>query len=478
MTEQARLPDLVAPIEVSTVDGVEGPLMFVSGVEGVGWDEDVVIHGADGTTRRGVVIDVDHDLALVQVFEGTSGLGIADNTIAFSGSPLMVPVTERWLGRTCNGRGEPLDDGPPIRSVSHRPAAGAAINPTRRDVPRDPVVTGISAIDGLATLVRGQKLPIFSVGGLPHLELAIQIAAQASVEGAEFRVVFIGMGLTNADAELVRAGLEQRLFDRHAVLFVNTADDPTMERILAPRLGLTVAEHLAFDLGHHVLVVLTDMTSYCDAVRELASARGDVPSRRGYPGYLFSDLAGIYERCGRLTDRDGSVTELPVLTMPAGDITHPVPDLTGYITEGQIVLSTDLHARGVAPPVDPLQSLSRLMRRGVGHGRTRDDHLAISSQVLALLARSRQAEQLATLIGVDALSVVERRLLDFGAQFESEFLDQLPNEHRTIDATLDRAWKVAVTMPRRELTMVSADEIDAHAPSTLGPAGRATQGRP
>jgi V/A-type H+-transporting ATPase subunit B len=470
--------DLIAPVEVASVERVEGPLLFVTGVAGVGWDEDVVIRGADGTRRRGVVIDADHDLALVQVFEGTTGLGVADNTIAFSGTPLVVPVTERWLGRTCDGRGDPLDGGPPVRASGRRLAAGAAINPARRDVPRDPVVTGVSAIDGLATLVRGQKLPIFSIGGLPHLELAIQVAAQATVEGAEFRVVFVGMGLTNADAELVRAGLEQRLHRSEAVLFVNTADDPTMERILAPRLGLTVAEHLAFDLGHHVLVILTDMTSYCDAVRELSAARGDVPSRRGYPGYLFSDLAGIYERCGRLSDRDGSITELPVLTMPAGDITHPVPDLTGYITEGQIVLSKDLHARGVSPPIDPLQSLSRLMRRGVGHGRTRDDHLPISSQVLALLARARQTEQLASLIGVDALSVVERRLLDFATTFETEFLDQLPNESRPMDETLDRAWRVAATMPRRELTMVSPAEIEAHAPVSLGPAGRATREAP
>ena len=325
--------------------------------------------------------------------------------------------------------------------------AGAVINPAHRDVPRDAVITGISAIDGLATLVRGQKLPVFSIGGLPHLELAIQIAAQATVADAEFRVVFAGIGITNADADLIRQGLDARVDKGEAALFINTADDPTMERILTPRLALTVAEHLAFDRGLHVLVVLTDMTSYCDAVRQLAASRGEVPSRQGYPGYLFSDLASIYERCGRLQGRPGSVTELPVLTMPAGDITHPVPDLTGYITEGQIVLSTDLHARGVEPPIDALSSLSRLMRRGAGPGRTRDDHLAISAQLLSLLARARQAEQLASLIGIDALSITERRYLSFASEFEDGFVAQGPTERRSLDDTLDRAWKVATTIP-------------------------------
>jgi V/A-type H+-transporting ATPase subunit B len=475
-TDAAEPVELRAPTEVSSVDRVEGHLLFVTGIgSGVGWDEDVVIRGADGSTRHGVVVDVDRDLALVQVFEGTDGLGVTGNVVAFAGAPLQLPVTRRWLGRTCDGRGAPLDGGPPVLSGRRRPVAGTSMNPARRDVPADPVLTGISAIDGLATLVRGQKLPIFSVGGLPHLELAIRVAAQATVEDAEFRVVFAGVGLTNADADLVRTGLEERLHREEAVLFVNTADDPTMERILVPRVALTVAEHLAFDLGQHVLVVLTDMTSYCDAVRELASARGDVPSRRGYPGYLFSDLAGIYERCGRLRDRPGSITELPVLTMPAGDITHPVPDLTGYITEGQIVLSPELHARGVSPPIDPLSSLSRLMRRGAGPGRTRADHLAISAQVLALVSRARQAEQLASLIGVDALSVTERRFLDFNDRFESELLDQPADEARSLDETLDRAWRIAATLPRRELTMVSAEEIAAFAPDSLGPAGRAAE---
>ena len=460
MTEATRHRSaLTAPIESTSVERVDGPLLFVRGAEGVGWDEYVEITHPSGPSRRGVVVDVDRDLAIIEVYEGTDGLGVAGTSVAFSGSPLHIPVTDRWLGRVSNGRGEPLDGGPPVTASEHRPVNGATMNPARRDVPHDPVITGISAIDGLATLVRGQKLPIFSVGGLPHLELAIQIAAQANVEHADFRVVFAGMGITNADADLVRAGLDERIQSGEATLFVNTADDPTIERILTPRLALTVAEHLAFDLGHHVLVILTDMTGYCDAVRQLSAARGEVPSRRGYPGYLFSDLASLYERCGRIKGRPGSITEIPVLTMPAGDITHPVPDLTGYITEGQIVLSADLLARGVAPPIDALASLSRLMRLGVGPGRTRDDHRSIASQLLALLARARQAEELAALIGLDALSITEQRYLDFAHGFEHDFVTQEAHESRTLTDTLERAWQVASTLPASELTMVSADHI-------------------
>jgi V/A-type H+-transporting ATPase subunit B len=335
-------------------------------------------------------------------------------------------------------------------------------------VPDDAVLTGISVIDGLTTLVRGQKLPIFSTGGLPHLELAIQIAAQATVAGATFRVIFAGMGLTNADTDLVRDGLAERVRSGEATLILNTADEPVIERILTPRLALTVAEHLAFDRGHHVLVVLSDMTSYCDALRQLSVARGEVPSRRGYPGYLFSDLAGIYERCGRLADRPGSITEVPVLTMPAGDITHPVPDLTGYITEGQIVLSVDLLGRGVTPPVDILSSLSRLMRRGAGPGRTRDDHLAISAQLLSLVALARRSQELAVLIGIDALSVTEQRYLEVADRFLTDFVSQGPAEDRSMEETLDRAWAVVSLLPQRELTMVTPEQIAAHitTPST------------
>lgn len=455
---------LLAPIEITTIDRIDGPLLFVTGTDGIGWDEYVEIRLSNEETRHGVVVEVEHDLAVIEVFEGTEGIGSHHNAVAFTGAPLHIPVNESWLGRVVNGRGEPIDGGPPVLGSVRRPVSGAAMNPAHRDVPKDPVHTGISAIDGLATLVRGQKLPVFSVGGLPHLELAIEVAAQANVEGAEFRVVFAGMGLTNADADLVHEGLGDRITADQAAVFMNTADDPVIERILTPRLALTVAEHLAFDLGHHVLVVLTDMTSYCDAVRQLSAARGEVPSRRGYPGYLFSDLASIYERCGRLKNMPGSITELPVLTMPAGDITHPVPDLTGYITEGQIVLSADLHARGVNPPIDPLSSLSRLMRRGAGPGRTRDDHLAISAQVLSLLAAARQAQELEALIGVDALSMTEQRYLEFARRFETDFIDQQPHQPRTLDATLDRAWAIAGVLPPRELTMVTPAQIEQYAP--------------
>ena len=466
---------LLAPIEATTVDRVDSPLLFVTGTDGVGWDEYVEITTANGGRRHGVVIDVDEEVAIIEVFEGTEGIGTVDNTVAFTGRPLEIPVTERWLGRVTNGRGAPLDGGPPITGSHRRPVSGATINPARRAVPSDPVLTGVSAIDGLATLVRGQKLPIFSTGGLPHLELAIQIAANATVEDADFRIVFAGLGITNSDADLVRDGLEERVRAGEASLFLNTADDPTMERIMTPRLALTVAEHLAFDLGQHVLVVLTDMTSYCDAVRQLSAARGEVPSRRGYPGYLFSDLASIYERSGRIEGREGSITELPVLTMPAGDITHPVPDLTGYITEGQIVLSADMHARDISPPIDALSSLSRLMRRGAGPGRTRDDHLSIAAQVLALLARSRQTEELAALIGMDALSITEQRYLEFARRFETDFVDQGTNRPRGLDETLNLAWEIAATLPTRELTMVTIDELRDHLPVERGPAGRPEQ---
>ncbi len=338
-----------------------------------------------------------------------------------------------------------------------------------REPPADPVLTGISAIDGLATLVRGQKLPIFSIAGLPHLELATQIAAQASAGGDPFCVVFAAMGLTHADAAAVRDGLEERSRAGELVLLINTADDPVVERILTPRIALTVAEHLAFTLGRHVLVVMADMTSYGEALREVSAARGEIPARRAYPGYLYSDLASLYERCGRIRGLPGSVTVMPVLTMPAGDITHPLPDLTGYITEGQLVLSTDLHARGIYPPIDPLQSLSRLMRKGAGPGRTREDHLDLAAQLLAALARARQARELADLVGLETLSGTDQQYLAFETAFGRVLLDQGHAENRTLDQTLDRAWQVLDELPRRELTMLPIDLIAEH---DAEPAGR------
>ncbi len=408
------------------------------------------------TVRHGVVLEVDGDLAVVQVFEGTAGLALDRVRMSFGGGPMRIPVGDAWLGRVCSGRGEPLDGGPPVLSSELRTIGGHPINPAARETPRDPILTGVSVVDGLATLVRGQKLPIFSAGGLPHLELAAQIAAQATVGDEPFAVVVAAMGITNADASIMRERLEAREPADDLVLVLNTADDPLVERITAPRLALTVAEHLAFDLDRHVLVVMADMTSYCEAVREVGSARGEIPSRRGYPGYLYSDLASLYERAGRIRGKPGSLTQVPVLTMPGEDITHPVPDLTGYITEGQVVLSHDLHVRGIYPPFDSLRSLSRLMRLGAGEGKTRGDHLEIAAQLYALVAQARRIADLAGVVGADALSDSELAHLRFVESFESEFVDQGAEELRPLEATLDRAWKVASVLPRRELTMLSA----------------------
>ena len=402
------------------------------------------------------------DLAVVEVLEGTSGMRLDAVRVAFSGAPMRIPVGEGWLGRTCNGRGEPIDGGPPILGSEERPVGGAPINPAARAAPTEAILTGVRAIDGLATLVRGQKLPIFSVGGLPHLELAAQIAAQAQVQDEPFAIVFAALGLPHADVHALRGALAGRAESGDLALFVNTADDPIVERILTPRVALTVAEHLAFDLHRHVLVVLADLTNYCEAVRQVSAARGEVPSRRGYPGYLYSDIASLLERAGRIKNTPGSLTQLPVLTMPAGDITHPVPDVTGYITEGQIVLSQELYARGISPPFDALASLSRLMRHGAGPGLTRDDHLEISAQLYGLLARARQATDLAEVVGEDALAPGDRDYLRVREAFESDFLSQPLDESRSLTETLDRAWKVASLLPRAELSMVSPATLKAH----------------
>jgi V/A-type H+-transporting ATPase subunit B len=415
-----------------------------------------------GELRHGVVLEVDGELAVVQVFEGTSGLAVDRLRVSFAGSPMRIPVGESWLGRVCNGRGQPLDGGPPVLGSDLREIGGWPINPAARATPSDPILTGVSVIDGLATVVRGQKLPLFSVGGLPHLELGAQIAAQATVHDEPFAVVVAAMGVTNADGAAMRERLEARATASDLVLFLNTADDPLVERITTPRLALTVAEHLAFDLGRHVLVVMADMTSYCEAVREVAASRGEIPGRRGYPGYLYSDLASLYERAGRIKGRAGSVTQVPVLTMPGGDITHPVPDLTGYITEGQIVLSHDLHVRGIYPPFDPLRSLSRLMRLGTGEGKTRSDHSELAAQLYALVAQARRIADLAEVVGEDALSDGERRYLGLADAFETEFVHQGKEELRPLEQTLTRGWNVASLLPRQELTMVSEDALSRY----------------
>ncbi|HEU4913609.1 MAG TPA: V-type ATP synthase subunit B [Actinomycetes bacterium] len=464
MTRTAQPPAVVfGAVEYDGVADLRGPLLVVRDVAGVGWDESALIRLDSGEVRHGLVLEVDHDLAVVQVFEGTEGMHLAGTHVTFAGETLHIPVGTGWLGRVCNGRGEPIDGGPRVRGVGRAAVSGRPLNPTRREPPAEPVLTGVSAIDALTTLVRGQKLPIFSSAGLPHLELATQVAAQASVGDEPFSVVFAAMGLTHPDAAAVRDALEERSAAGELVMFLNTADDPVVERVLTPRLGLTVAEHLAFEQGRHVLVVMADMTSYAEALREVSAARGEIPGRRAYPGYLYSDLASLYERCGRVRGRPGSVTVLPVLTMPGGDITHPVPDLTGYITEGQIVLSPALHAAGVYPPVDVLGSLSRLMRKGAGPGRTREDHLDLAAQTLASLSRARQVRELAELMGSEALSVTDQAYLAFAEAVDRRLLDQRGDQARSLDETLDRMWDALSVLPSRELTMMPAGLVADHA---------------
>ncbi len=451
---------------------LRGPLAVISGVAEVGWDEFVVLELDDGTVRHGLVLEVDRDVAVVEVLEGTAGIDPDHLQIEFTGGPLCIPVGEGWLGRVCNGRGEPVDGGPPITG-QRMPISGAPLNPTRRDPPSDPVLTGVSVIDALTTLVRGQKLPVFSLPGLPHLELACQIAAQATVGGEPFSVVFAGMGLTHADAAYVAEVLDERSAAGELVLLCNRADDPVIERLLTPRLALTIAEHLAFGDGggRHVLVVLDDMTSYAEALREVSAARREIPARRAYPGYLYSDLATVYERCGRIAGHPGSITLVPVVTMPGGDITHPVPDLTGYITEGQIMLSGDMHARGVYPPVDALSSLSRLMRHGAGPGRTRADHLPLATQLLAALAKARQVRDLVDLIGADTLTATDRAHLALAHAFADDLVDQRFDEVRDLDSTLERMWRVLDQLPRGALAMLPDELIETYHPPQLDEAG-------
>jgi V/A-type H+-transporting ATPase subunit B len=449
----------VGTVEHVGISQLRGPLLVVRDVHGVGWDESATVRTPGGRVRNGLVLSVDRDLAVVQVLEGTDGIGVEGTSVVFAGESTHVPVGDGWLGRVCNGRGAPIDGGPPVVGVGRAPVSGRPLNPTRREPPSEAVLTGVSAIDALTTLVRGQKLPVFSVAGLPHLELATQIAAQSTVQDAPFAVVFAGMGLTHPDVAAVRDTLVERSARGELVMLLNTADDPVVERILTPRIALTVAEHLAFDRGRHVLVVMADMTSYAEAVREVSADREEIPGRRAYPGYLYSDLASLYERCGRIRGRAGSVTLVPVLTMPGGDITHPVPDLTGYITEGQIVLSAAAHAAGIYPPVEPLSSLSRLMRKGAGPGRTREDHLDVAAQTMACLSRARQIRELADLIGEDALSGTDRAYLAFATDVERRVLSQRPDEARPIDETLDLVWRALALVPRRELTMLSEDVL-------------------
>jgi V/A-type H+-transporting ATPase subunit B len=453
-----------AGLEYRGLHQIQGPLIFVPGVTGVGFDEFAEVISPAGVLLHGRVLEVQENLAVVEVLEGTAELSVEQTSVRFLGHALQIPVTREMLGRVFDALGRPLDGGPPPLAEHLRDINGEPINPVRRDYPRDSIQTGISTIDGMNTLVRGQKLPIFSGSGLPHNQVAAQIVRQATLPGTgeEFAVVFAAIGVNHDVAEFFQTSFQQSGTFRNAVLFLNLADDPSVERLVTPRAALTFAEFLAFDLGMHVLVILTDMTNYCEALREVATAKGEVPSRKGYPGYLYSDLASIYERAGRIKNRVGSITQIPILTMPNDDITHPIPDLTGYITEGQIVLSRDLHGRGIYPPIDVLPSLSRLMEDGIGGGRTRDDHSPLASQLYAAYARVREVQQLASIIGTEELSEINRRYLQFAEHFERQFVAQEVYENRDFARTLDLGWQVLGPLPDGELTRLTRDLIKEH----------------
>ncbi len=463
-----------AGLEYRGVHRIQGPLLFVEGVHGVGFDEFAEVVSPAGRILHGRVLEVRENLAVLEVLEGTAELSIERTCVRFLGRPLQIPVSREMLGRVFDGLGRPLDGGPPPLAEKLREVNGEPINPVRRDYPRDGIQTGISCIDGMNTLVRGQKLPIFSGSGLPHNELAAQIVRQATLpgRGEEFAVVFAAIGVKHDVAAFFQTSFQQSGTFHNAVLFLTLADDPSVERLVTPHAALTLAEFLAFDLGMHVLVILTDITNYCEALREVATAKGEVPSRKGYPGYLYSDLASIYERAGRIKDRPGSITQIPMLTMPNDDITHPIPDLTGYITEGQIVLSRDLYGKGIYPPVDVLPSLSRLMEDGIGAQRTREDHSAVSSQLYAAYAKVKETERLASIVGREELSEINRRYLQFGEQFERQFLAQDPYENRNFLHTLDLGWQMLRPLPDAELTRVSRELIERYRkPPEGGPAG-------
>ena len=446
------------------IAGAEGPLIVVEGVKGVSYDETVEVVSPEGDSRRGRVLEVDEDRAVVEVFQGTRGLTSEGTRIRFQGHPLAVPVSMEMLGRIFDAFGNPIDGGPAPIADEWRGIGGAPINPTARVYPAEFIQTGISAIDGLNTLVRGQKLPIFSGSGLPHDQLAAQIARQAEIPGAAggFAIVFAAMGVSHDVATFFRNSFESSGALHNSILFLSLADDPPMERIVTPRTALTVAEYLAFDCGRHVLVILTNMTDYAGAVREVANVRGEVPGRKGYPGYLYSDLASIYERTGRISGSSGSITQLPILTMPNDDITDPVPDLTGYITEGQIVLSRDLNQRGIYPPIDVLPSLSRLMKDGIGSGKTRADHPNLASQLYAAYAHVRDVRSLASIIGAEELTEIDKAYLAFGDEFERRFVGQGVDEDRTIEDTLELGWDTISILPDSELQRVSREELAAH----------------
>lgn len=452
--------------EYRTAREIAGPLMMVENVEGVKYNELVEIETGSGDIRRGQVLEVDGDKALVQLFEGSTGLNINDCKIRFLGKSIQLGVSIDMLGRVFDGSGRPKDNGPKIIPEQRLDIDGNPINPTARDYPSEFIQTGISAIDGLNTLVRGQKLPIFSGSGLPHAQLATQIARQAKVLGTEskFAVVFAAMGITFEEANYFISDFRRTGAIDRSVLFINLADDPAIERISTPRMALTCAEFLAFEKEMHVLVILTDMTNYCEALREVSAARKEVPGRRGYPGYLYTDLSTIYERAGRLKGKKGSITQIPILTMPEDDKTHPIPDLTGYITEGQIILSRELYRKGVMPPIDVLPSLSRLKDKGIGKGKTREDHADTMNQLFAAYARGKQAKELAVILGEAALSDTDKLFAKFADEFETRYVSQGENEDRSIEETLNLGWELLTILPKTELKRIRDEYIEKYLP--------------
>lgn len=456
--------------EYRSVEEVVGPLMIVEGVEGVHFNELVEIETQTGEIRRGQVLEVEGDRAVVQLFEGSSGINLEKTKVRFSGKPLHLPVSEDMIGRIFNGMGQPIDDGPSILPEKSLDIDGQAINPVARDYPDEFIQTGISAIDHLNTLVRGQKLPVFSGSGLPHKELAAQIARQATVLNSDekFAVVFAAMGITFEEAEFFMNDLRETGAIDRSVLFINLANDPAIERIATPKIALTTAEYLAYEKGMHVLVIMTDMTNYCEALREVSAARREVPGRRGYPGYLYTNLSTLYERAGRLVGKPGSVTQIPILTMPEDDITHPIPDLTGYITEGQIILSRDLDKSGYKPPINVLPSLSRLKDKGAGEGKTRIDHAPTMNQLFAAYAEGKQAKELAAILGESALSETDKLYVEFTTRFEEEYINQGFYTNRSIIETLELGWQLLSILPREELKRIKDEMIDTYLPSKEG----------
>ena len=450
--------------EYKTIKEIVGPLMLVEGVDGVKYDELVEVVQEDGRLRRGKVLEVRDDKAVVQLFENTQGLKISTSKARFLGRSLSLDLSEDMLGRVFDGMGNPRDGGAPIIPDKRMNVNGEPINPAARDYPDEFIQTGVSAIDGLNTLVRGQKLPIFSMSGLPHAELAAQIARQAKVRGKDekFAVVFAAIGITYEEAQYFVDDFKKTGAIERTVLFTNLANDPAIERIATPRMALTCAEYLAFEKGMHVLVIMTDITNYAEALREVSAARKEVPGRRGYPGYLYTDLAQIYERAGRIRGKKGSITQIPILTMPEDDKTHPIPDLTGYITEGQIILSRELYKKGVNPPIDVLPSLSRLKDKGIGAGKTREDHADTMNQLFSAYARGKECKELSAILGDSALSATDKLYAKFAESFEKEYVSQGFSADRTIEETLDIGWKLMKILPRAELKRIKEKFLDKY----------------